>query len=94
MRGMRGGTHIEFSSRAGPPGREHRGFTRRRGASDKKWGYSRCPYVEEQAAVRREKALRAIALMDDIATRLKFEGGITWTREDLYDRHKDGDFKD
>lgn len=51
-------------------------------------------YVEEQEAVRREKALRAIALMDDIATRLKFEGGVTWTRDELYDRHKNSDFKD
>lgn len=51
-------------------------------------------YVEEQEAARREKALRAIALMDDIATRLKFEGGITWTRDELYDRHKDREFKD
>lgn len=51
-------------------------------------------YVEEQEAARREKALRAIALMDDIATRLKFEGEITWKREDLYDRHKDSDLED
>lgn len=46
-------------------------------------------YVEEQEAVRRAHAKRVLAAMDDIATRLKFEGGITWTRDDLYDRHKD-----
>lgn len=46
-------------------------------------------YVEEQEAARRAHARRVLAAMDDIATRLKFEGGITWTRDDLYDRHKD-----
>ena len=46
-------------------------------------------YVEEQEAARLAHAKRVLAAMDDIATRLKFEGGITWTREDLYDRHKD-----
>jgi plasmid stability protein len=46
-------------------------------------------YVEEQEAARRAHAKRVLAAMDDIATRLNLGGDITWTRDDLYDRHKD-----
>ena len=46
-------------------------------------------YVEEQEAARRAHAKRVLAAMDDIATRLNLGGEITWTRDDLYDRHKD-----
>ena len=46
-------------------------------------------YVEEQEAARRQRAELAIAKMDEIAKTLVFTGDIDWTRDDLYDRHKD-----
>lgn len=46
-------------------------------------------YVEEQEAARLAHARRVLAAMDDIATRLNLGGDITWTRDELYDRHKD-----
>ena len=45
-------------------------------------------YVAEQEAARLAHTRRLLAAMDDIATRLNLGGDITWTRDELYDRHK------
>lgn len=47
-------------------------------------------YVEEQEIARRERAMRTIALMDDIARNSQARmGDWAWNRDELYDRHHD-----
>ena len=45
-------------------------------------------YVEEQETARRERALRAVAAMDEIARRAQARmGDYVWNRDALYDRN-------